>query len=152
MLLTFRAVPVPEGELGRGLLQRLGQAAGLPGCSFGGPGRRAPWRGARTLGRRTGPPHACCGTPRRAGRRAGPSRTSWAPRRPQHIREASSLSGFKGLVKTHLFSLAFNTQEDINMNLSFYLYLNLLSYLFYLFIFFLFILFYYFTVLNMLSR
>ena len=28
---------------------------------------------------------------------------------PQHIREASSLSGFKCLVKTHLFSLAFNT-------------------------------------------
>ena len=31
-MLTFRAVPVPEGEPGRALLQHLGQAARLPGA------------------------------------------------------------------------------------------------------------------------
>ena len=40
---------------------------------------------------------------------------------PQHIREASSLSGFKCLVKTHLFSLAFDTWEDIEIQIDLFI-------------------------------
>ncbi len=33
---------------------------------------------------------------------------------PQHIRQASSLSVFKSHLKTHHFSLAFNTQQEVD--------------------------------------